>query len=155
MRGYAAVGLYQPRNNVNVGSVLRAAGCFDTSLVVVEGRRYSDSSTDTMKSFRHIPLVQGSLRDSIPFGCIPIAVDLIDGAKCLHSYWHPERAFYIFGPEDGTIPKDVQAWCRDAVYMPTQGCLNLAAAVNIVLYDRQMKRARYDQAYRRERGIIA
>jgi tRNA(Leu) C34 or U34 (ribose-2'-O)-methylase TrmL len=33
----------------------------------------------------------------------------------------------------------VLSWCRDVVYIPTNGCLNLAACVNVVLYDRQSK----------------
>lgn len=149
MRGYAAVGLYQPKTIHNVGSVLRTANCFGTAMVVIEGRRYQKSNTDTMQAVKHMPLLQAPLRDSIPFGCIPVAVDLVDGAKCLHTYTHPERAFYIFGPEDGTVPKEIQSWCKETIYIPSKGCLNLAAAVNIVLYDRQSKRSRVERLYER------
>ena len=31
------------------------------------------------------------------------------------------------------------SWCRDVVYIPTNGCMNLAACVNVVLYDRLSK----------------
>jgi tRNA(Leu) C34 or U34 (ribose-2'-O)-methylase TrmL len=40
------------------------------------------------------------------------------------------------------LDETVTAWCRDRVYVPTRRCLNLAAAVNIVLYDRFVKRGR-------------
>lgn len=95
MRGYAAIGLYQPKTIHNVGSVMRTANCFGAAIVVIEGRRYQKSNTDTMQAVKHMPLLQAPLRDAIPFGCIPVAVDLVDGAKCLHTYSHPERAFYI------------------------------------------------------------
>lgn len=149
MRGYAAIGLYHPKTNANVGSTLRAAGCFGASLVVIEGERYKRAYTDTTQQYRHMPLIHAPLRDSIPFDCIPVAVDLVDGARSLNSYSHPERAFYIFGPEDGTLGKPVLEWCRDVIYIPTHGCLNLAAAVNVVLYDRQKKRAREERVLER------
>jgi tRNA(Leu) C34 or U34 (ribose-2'-O)-methylase TrmL len=68
-----------------------------------------------------------------------VAVELIDGAKSLTTYKHPPRAFYIFGPEDGTLKKEITDFCEDIVYIPTEGCMNLAATVNVVLYDRLAK----------------
>lgn len=139
-RGYAAVGLHQPKTSLNVGAVLRAAGCFGVTMVATSGHRYHRAPTDTMRSHRHLPLIQcGNLRNVVPFDCVPVAVDLIPGAVDLKDYKHPERAFYIFGPEDGTLGREILGWCRDVVYIPTQGCLNLAAAVNVVLYDRAAK----------------
>ena len=103
-RGYAAIGLYQPKTPANVGSVLRAAHCYGTAFVAKTGQRYHGSSTDTMKAYRHLPLLQvDDLFDAIPHDCVPVAVDMIDGARDLTNYVHPERAFYIFGPEDGTL----------------------------------------------------
>ena len=140
MRGYAAIGLHNPKNGLNVGSALRAAGCFQAAMVAVSGARYRRAPTDTQAAHKHIPLIQTeSLRDSIPFDCVPVAVDLINGATALHEYKHPERAFYVFGPEDGTLGKGITEWCRDTIYVPTSYCMNLAATVNVVLYDRQAK----------------
>lgn len=149
MRGYAAIGLYNPKTNHNVGSVLRAAHCFAAKLVAIQGQRYERASSDTPAAYRHIPLQHGNLRDLIPFDCVPVAVDLIEGAQPLHSYVHPERAMYIFGPEDGTLGKPVTSWCRDVIYIPSSGCLNLAAAVNVILYDRDRKRAREERLLER------
>lgn len=140
-RGFAAIGLHQPKNSINVGSVLRAAMCYDAAMVATSGHRYGRASTDTMKAYRHVPLVQtDNLRDTIPFDCVPVAVDLIDGARDLKNYIHPERAFYVFGPEDGTLGKEILSWCPDVIYIPTRYCMNLAATVNVVLYDRLVKR---------------
>lgn len=32
----------------------------------------------------------------------PVAVELIEGARLLPEYTYPDRAIYIFGPEDGS-----------------------------------------------------
>lgn len=140
-RGYAAIGLFQPKDHNNVGSVLRAAWVYDAAMVVTTGRRYREASTDTMKGHRHFPLINvDDLFSVIPFGCVPVAVDLIEGAIPLPEYNHPERAFYIFGPEDGTLGKQITDRCRNIIVVPTRGCMNLAASVNVVLYDRAAKR---------------
>lgn len=144
MRGYACIGLHNPKNPLNVGAVLRAAGCYDASLVVVGGNRPSryinKCATDTQKQYRRTPVLRvEDLHTAVPFDCVPIAVDLVDVATSLCTYTHPERAFYIFGPEDGTLGKAVLDWCRDVVSIPTTYCMNLAAAVNVVLYDRLCK----------------
>jgi tRNA(Leu) C34 or U34 (ribose-2'-O)-methylase TrmL len=139
-RGYCGIGLDNPKTSTNVGSTLRAAGIYGAEFVATTGIRYKNASTDTMKHIRHIPLLRcENLRDIIPYNCIPVAVDLIDGAIPLPEYKHPERAFYIFGAEDNTLGKRVTDWCRDIVYVPMEGCMNLAAAVNVVLYDRMAK----------------
>lgn len=144
IRGYSAVGLHNPKNNINVGSVLRACGCFGASMLATTGRRYRKSPTDTMAAVKRIPLLQvDDLHEVIPYDCIPIAIELTGDARPIHELRHPERAFYIFGPEDGTLGKSVLSWCQGKpVYIPTRGCMNLAATVNVVLYDRWRQRRR-------------
>ena len=139
-RGYAAVGLFQPKSESNIGGALRAASCYGASIVVIQGRRLFRMSTDTAKTWRHKPvLIVQNLFDAIPYDCVPVAVEIADGSRPLNTYTHPERAFYIFGPEDGSISKEVMSKCRDIVTIPTSGCMNLAATVNVVLYDRMCK----------------
>ena len=139
-RGFAAVGLSRPKNNLNVGSVLRAAGCFGVAMVATTGNRYRKAPTDTQKAFRNIPLLAvDDLREVVPFNCVPVAVDILPNAKTLFEFNHPENAFYIFGPEDGTLKKEIVSWCRSTIYIPTKYCMNLAATVHVVLYDRMAK----------------
>jgi len=141
-RGYAAIGLHKPKTDCNIATALRACGCYGVSMMAISGARYSKHCADTMKRHRHMPLLQvEELREIIPYDCVPVAVDILAGAIPLHKYAHPERAFYIFGPEDGTLGKAVTDYCRDAVYIPTNACMNLAATVNVVLYDRQAKQS--------------
>lgn len=139
-RGFAAIGLFSPQDGHNIGSVLRAAGCYGGKIVLFTGKVKPKFCTDTQKIHRHLPLLNvESLRDSIPHGAVPVAVDLLPGAEPLPNYKHPERAFYIFGPENGTLGQNITSWCRDKIYIPTSHCMNLAATVNVVLYDRMSK----------------
>jgi len=139
-RGYAAIGLDNPKTPANIGSAMRACHCYGAAMLAISGRRFHKAGTDTMKSWRHIPVIEtDDIRLVIPYGCVPVAVDLVDGATDLATYVHPERAFYIFGAEDATLDDRVLSWCRDVIYVPTNGCMNLAATVNVVLYDRQSK----------------
>lgn len=142
-RGFAAIGLHMPKTPRNIGSVLRAAHCYGVAMVAHTGQRYRHASTDTMKAYRHLPLLGvDDLSAIVPKDCVPVAIDLLPGAHDLTTYVHPERAFYIFGPEDGTLGEKVTSWCRDKVFVPTAFCMNLAACVNVVLYDRMAKEAR-------------
>lgn len=149
-RGYSGVGLFNPKFDVNVGSALRAAQAYRADFVAYTGRRFKASKalTNTGKAHRHIPLFHTlDLHEVIPFGCIPVAVELVANAHTIYNYVHPERAFYIFGPEDGTLGKKVLNWCRDVIYIPTDICMNLAATVNVVLYDRMCKMHRDQQSF--------
>lgn len=137
---YCGVGLHLPKYDVNVASTLRAAGVYGAAFVAFSGRRYKRHGADTMKHYRHLPLFRAEdLRSFVPFDCVPVAVDLVPRAAPLPGYEHPQRAFYVFGPEDGTLGHAVLDWCRDVVYVPTRRCMNLAATVNVVLYDRAVK----------------
>ena len=108
MRGYSCIGLDNPKNTLNVGSALRAAGCYSVSMLAISGNRAGKHlnriPTDTMKIHRHIPVLRvDDLKHIVPFNCVPVAVDIIEGATSLIEYEHPERAFYIFGAEDATL----------------------------------------------------
>lgn len=140
MRGFAAIGLDNPKCANNVGGVMRAAGCYGAAMVAISGHRMRNVSTDVNKQWRTMPVIETEdLRLVIPYDCVPVAVDLVQGAQSLVAYTHPQRAFYIFGAEDATLGERVLSWCRDVVYVPTHGCMNLAATANVVLYDRLVK----------------
>ncbi len=51
--------------------------------------------------------------------------------------------FIFLVTEDGTLKKDITDFCRETIYVPTKGCMNLAAAVNVILYDRMAKGDNY------------
>ena len=145
-RGYAVIALDNPKSIPNLGGAMRAAQCYGAGLILIGGprmKRIHKIAADTMKAYRHIPtMMVDEVMDHIPHDCVPVAVDLVEGARDLRGYVHPERAFYVFGPEDGTLGKRVLDRCRDKVMVPTFGCMNLAACVNVILYDRLAKQRR-------------
>ena len=142
MSGFAAIGLHSPQYEVNVGGVLRAIDCYQAKLLAIGGTKFKRYVTDTTKAWRRIPVLHTDhVMDLIPFDCVPVAVDLVQDATPLFNYKHPPRAFYVFGPENGTLGASVLERCRDKIMIPTNGCMNLAATVNVVLYDRAVKQA--------------
>ena len=146
MKGYSVVALDNPKNVINIGGVLRAAGCYRSALVVIAGHRHikiGKQPADTQRAYKHIPhVLVEDVFDALPYDCVPIAVELVSGAIELPKYQHPERGFYIFGAEDQTLGKRILSRCRDRVMIPTNYCMNLAATVNVVLYDRMAKSLR-------------
>jgi len=137
-----AIALCNPKSPSNVGAVMRAAGCYQVGAVRYSGERLDRAmkfQTDTNNVRSKVPLTHvgellGDVRD-VKIVCI----ELVEGAIPLPEFEHPQQAMYVFGPEDGSIPQPVIDQADDVVYIPTIGCMNLAATVNVVLYDRLSK----------------
>ena len=140
----ATIGLVNPKSPENVVMVLRAAGCYAADQVFYTGERYNRARqffTDTKNIHEKIPLqCVDNLLAVVPQGAKIVAVELIEGATPLIHFEHPAHAFYIFGPEDGSLSQEILNESDAVVYIPTIGCMNLAATVNVVLYDRLAKR---------------
>ncbi len=140
------LGLENPKDTGNVGSVLRAMGCYQADGIFYTGSRYDRAvkhSTDTRNvaekaQMSHVDSLP-TAKDRLPEQTRLICVELVVGATPLPEFEHPERALYVFGPEDGSIPQDIISAADAVVYIPTVGCMNLAATVNVVLYDRLAK----------------
>ena len=155
------VALVNPKNPTNVGAVIRAAHCFSTDQIIYSGTRYDRAArfqTDTKNAVTTLPVQHAEdIFDLIPSGFRIVCIELAVGATALPQFNHPARTAYIFGPEDGTLSQDTINRADSVVFVPTQSSLNLAAAVNVVLYDRQTKllqntgREEYDQLIRDSR----
>lgn len=139
----AVVGLVNPKTPTNVGAIMRAAGCYQASGVRYTGERFGYASryhTDTNNVTGKVPLIHvDDILAQLPEGMKVVCVELVEGATPLPEFVHPSHAIYIFGPEDGSIPQDVIDAADSVVYIPTIGCMNLAATVNVLLYDRLSK----------------
>lgn len=139
----ALIGLENPKSPENVGMVLRAAGCYGADTIFYTGSRFNRARefyTDTKDWHEKIQLLcVEQLAHANTQGAKIVAVELVEGAQPLMEFIHPEHAFYIFGPEDGSVSQAVLDVCDAVIYIPTIGCMNLAASVNVVLYDRLAK----------------
>jgi len=139
------IAIINPKSPANIGAVMRAAGCYQVERVIYSGNRYDRAmklNTDT-KDIRHkIPLNRvACLLAAIPEETRVVCVELAEGATPLPEYQHSDNSCYIFGPEDGTIDQAIIDRADAVVYVPTTGCMNLAASVNVLLYDRLAKSA--------------
>jgi len=146
-----AIIMHNPKYPHNVGAAVRACSCFNSNLIVFTGDRvsltpdknkkgYRLPREERMKGYKHVQLVN----DSYPFNrfskeVIPVAVEVRHNAELLPNFIHPENAVYVFGPEDGSIPQIYLKHCQRFLYIPSPFCLNLAAAIYTVLYDRMAK----------------
>lgn len=145
----ASIGLINPKSPDNVSSVMRAAGNFRVDSVFYTGKRYpralmrNPAITDMRRKVgQTIPLVEvDSLFDVTAPAMKLVCIEFAENAIPLTEYQHPDNAFYIFGPEDGTVSQDVIDRVDAVVYVPTINSMNLAATVNVVLYDRLAKSA--------------
>jgi tRNA(Leu) C34 or U34 (ribose-2'-O)-methylase TrmL len=145
-----AVALIDPMYPHNVGAALRACSCWGIGQLWWTGRRVTLDvprgerlpREERMKGYRSVALAHDDrLFDRFPTASVTaVAVELRPAAESLVGFEHPEDALYVFGPEDGSLPKPVRLLCHRFVVIPTHHCLNLAAAVNVVLYDRRLKR---------------
>jgi tRNA(Leu) C34 or U34 (ribose-2'-O)-methylase TrmL len=143
--------LCNPRFDHNVGAVIRAAACYGLDSVYWTGSRVDPD--EILASGRRLPREErmkgyesvSQVRTDRPFDLldddvVPVAIELVPHAQQLQDFQHPEKAVYVFGPEDGSIPKSIRVLCHHFVVIPTLHCTNLAAAVYTTLYDRKAKR---------------
>ncbi|MBD1388917.1 RNA methyltransferase [Neiella sp. HB171785] len=152
------LGLLNPKSATNVGAVLRAANCYQANAIRYTGHRWERGAkfhTDTKNAAQHFDIkkvddVLADLTSDIQVVC----VDLIEGATPLPAFEHPANAIYLFGPEDGSIPQALIDRADAATYVPTIGCMNLAATVNVVLYDRLAKRGMASTIAEQGDGLI-
>jgi len=138
-----AIALCNPKSPSNVGAVMRAAGCYGASAIYYDGERFERAQKyqqDTKNRNANIPLnkVDSFIDLKKKYDKI-VCVELVEGATALPLFEHPENALYVFGPEDSSISKNIVKHADHVVYIPTVGCMNLAATVNVLLYDRMAK----------------
>lgn len=133
----------------NVAAAIRAASCFDVTRLVWTGSRVDPDllsrlpREERMKGYKDV--VWNHDKQNKPFeffqdGVTPVCVELTEGTEPLTTFIHPENAVYVFGPEDGGVPQVARRFCHRFVHIQSNHCLNLAAAINVVLHDRKAKR---------------
>ena len=145
----SCIGLLNPKSPENVASVLRAAGNYRVNSVFYTGTRYpraarlNPCTVDMSRKVSKDIAITGveHLIDDTPDDLDIVCIEFAENAIALPAYQHPHDALYIFGPEDGTISQNIIDRADAVVYVPTVGCMNLAATVNVVLYDRLAKSA--------------
>lgn len=151
--------LHNPKYPHNIGACVRALSCFGGKALIFTGDRimktvngkqqykgvkskkgYRFPREERMAGYRDVMM----LHDQYPLNrfskdVVPVAVEVRDNSESLTLFEHPKDAVYVFGPEDGSLPQTILQHCQRFVIIPSKHCLNLAAAVNVILYDRISK----------------
>lgn len=142
-RGYFGIGIFNGKNERNIGTLWRSANILGADFIFTIGKRYTKQCSDTMATPRHIPLFHYTDWDDfmkhVPYDCPVVAVELDDKAIPLKAYHHRERCVYLLGAEDHGIPQSVLAKCKETVQLLGDYCMNVATAGSIVMYDRMEK----------------
>jgi tRNA(Leu) C34 or U34 (ribose-2'-O)-methylase TrmL len=140
--------LVNPKYLHNIAAAIRAASCFDVTRLVWTGTRVDLSLLDRlpreerMKGYKDVVWTHD--KHDKPFDLFmpdisPVCVELLENSEPLTTFEHPENAVYVFGPENGGVPQVIRRFCHRFVHIQSNHCLNLAAAVNVVLHDRKAK----------------
>ena len=145
--------LCNPKFAHNVGMALRACATFGAETLRWTGDRVPPLDEwpegaripreERIKDYQHVDYEH--TRDPrvisrfVFAGYSPVAVEVRENAEDLIFFEHPEKALYVFGPEDGTLGRGTLTACHRFVRIPTNGCMNLAVAASVVLYDRMLK----------------
>jgi len=142
-RGYFGIGVYQPKTKVNVGVLWRSASVLGAAFLFTIGHRYQHQCSDTMKSFRHIPLFSYDSFDAF-YSQMPrlgrlVGVEIDEQAQAIQPFIHPQQAVYLLGAEDHGLPQKVIDKCWAVVQLPGERCMNVSVAGSIVMFDRVNK----------------
>lgn len=154
-----AVVLVNPKFPHNVGGAIRACAAFGAEILRWTGDRVRVPilgerlpREERLRAYKKVdwgwasvPLWESggaTIRVQELSGLTPVAVEYREAAEDLAWFEHPKDAVYVFGPEDGSLDVGIFSACHRFLRIPSDCCLNLAAAVNVVLADRRMKAVR-------------
>lgn len=144
-RGYFGIGVYHPKTEQNIGTLMRSAYLYGAAFVFTVGRRYKVQASDTPKTFRKIPLMHytdiDDLIEHLPFSSPLVGVELDPTAVPLSQYTHRPQATYLLGAEDHGLPPEVIAKCHELVVLESVQpySMNVATAGSIIMYDRHTR----------------
>lgn len=143
-RGYYGIGILNGKTEMNIGTLWRSAAILGASFIFTIGKRYKKQASDTMKTWRHIPLYHyegfTDFYKNIPYDCQLIGIELDERAHQIKNYIHPHRCIYLLGAEDNGLTIEAMSHCHSIIQLPGEYCMNVAVAGSIVMYDRQNKR---------------
>lgn len=139
-----AIGMYQPKDTRNLGSLLRTAHLYDVDFTFQIGGVEYRRPTRAPEPTPHIRVE--SLDDWLDgtatyYDLDMVAVELDTHAVPLSRFAHPENVAYLLGSENRGIPREVLDRIGRIVMVETAGPwpLNVATAGAIVLHDRYVR----------------
>ena len=138
--GYFEIGIYQPRNGLNLGTLWRSAQQLGAAGIFTIGRPYRRQTSDPYDAEMHIPLRTYPTFEEFlatrPQGALLVGIEM--GGAPLASFRHPAQALYLLGSEAMGLPDKVLERCQAVVALEAvrQASYNVAVAGSIVMYHR-------------------
>lgn len=141
--GYFGIGCIGMKTADNYGTLFRTAQIMGADFIFLIGTRFKKQASDTMKSWRHLPLFEYDtfvdFSKHRPYDCRLVGVELTESSIPIKEYKHPKQACYLLGAEDNGLTKEAIEACQDIIILPGERSMNVAVAGSIVLYDRVNK----------------
>lgn len=142
-RGFFGIGIQNAKTEQNIGTLWRSASIMGASFIFTIGKRYKKQASDTMQSWRHIPLYNYETFEdfykAMPYDCQLVGVELDAKSVPVEKFIHMERCIYLLGAEDIGLSKEALEKCHSLVQLPGDYCMNVAVAGSIIMYDRIIK----------------
>lgn len=138
------IGIYQPKFEINTGTLWRTAYIMGASFIFTIGKRYKNEATDTCRSNYSIPCFNFAdfeeFERSRPQQMIIIPVEDYSNATPLQTFKHPKQAVYLLGSENNGLPKYITEKYQPVIIESQKEiCLNVHVTGSIVMYDRNIK----------------
>jgi tRNA G18 (ribose-2'-O)-methylase SpoU len=142
-KGYFGIGCIGMKTADNYGTLFRTAQIMGADFIFLIGARFKRQASDTMKSWRHVPLFEyenfEDFNNHRPYDCKLVGIELTETSIPIKDYKHPKQACYLLGAEDNGLTKEAIEACQEIIILPGERSLNVSVAGSIVLYDRIIK----------------
>jgi len=142
-KGYFGIGCLNMKSSDNYGTLFRTAQILEADFIFLIGCRFKQQPTDTMKSWRHMPMFQykdfSDFNEHRPYDCKLIGIELSSKSVPLSEFKHPKNCIYLLGAEDHGLSREAMDACQSLVVLPGTRSMNVSVAGSIVLYDRVTK----------------
>ena len=140
---YFEIGIYHPRNQLNIGTLWRSAYQLGAAGIFSIGRPYRNQSSDTARTMENIPLRSYLNFDEFmknrAVGAVLVGIEI--GGTPLASFTHPKQAIYLLGSEDNGFSKQVLGACNEVISIESirSASYNVAVSGSIVMYHRYLQ----------------
>lgn len=143
-RGFFGIGIENTKSELNIGTLWRSSSIMGAKFIFTIGKRYKKQASDTMKTWKHIPLYNYETFDdfyrSISYDCLLTGIEIDNKSVSITEFKHPERCVYLLGAEDYGLSEIALKKCHRIIQLPGEYCMNVAVAGSIVMYDRYFKK---------------
>ena len=141
--GFFGIGVEGLKTKDNFGTLFRTAQVMGADFLFLIGRRFKQQYTDSMKSWRHIPIYEYETFEDfykhMPYKSKLVGIEIDESAVPIKTYKHPKQACYLLGAEDLGLSKEAIEKCEEIIYLPGEKSVNVSVAGSIVLFDRIQK----------------